>query len=544
MSRSNDLTNGYTIVVPSETEQADLLKNVIPPRRGPTASVPGVALSEGLLMADEMYTFARMPNYLGLVTAEMKSRPIPHIFREEETRALDELYAEWYPDLLGWIVPQIRAPYQAYNKTSKVGWPGFFIPPDKFAYVSHFMPEVLAGDLSRFEGAFISMNVRLQVDSLLKERDFLFLDSDGTVTSRLIDAKAKSVRTPVGPRTGSRTRLVFNLPVYNLIKQVWDSAVGDVYNKWPAFHHNIFGGELLPIRGKHICLDVKHFERHTAACNRTRAAAIGGVYGACGALTAKLPFVVPTSDWKGARMAYVNREAGWSDQYASGDSAVAPSQKEILHVIYAAFFVSQLGYSRETALNQVAVGGEARLTIRNFGDDNSIDGDPAVLDDFMAFAGQYLSVQEEDPPKFLGFIEERGKWMLPPLSYLQKTYQNERRPGSNFRKYPFLGWVERRNIYKKLGHPDIVRIWEEEDQLLNRVGLPWYRILELADKERRDAFFAREDATNPYLLQNKEYLLTPIEQKNMGTHQLLEPATTGRMLKQLVSKSIAAKLQL
>lgn len=360
MKASSVPVKGYIVHTPSEKEQGELLGHVIPRRRGPTPSVPGVSMAEGLLMGDEMYAFAGYDEYLGLCTAEMKSRPVPQVFPATETKRLDSLFDGYYGDLLyQFILPNMRAPYQTYQKTSKVGWPGFFIPNNKTAYVMSFMPEVLAGDLSRFDASFITMNVRLQVDPISKVRDYQFVDSSGGVYGVPVDAKFKGVKTPAGPRTASRTRNVFNLMVTNLIAQPYDSAVIDLYNKWPAFHHNIFGNELLPVKGEqHICLDVKMFERATATCNRIRAAYVGGVYGAIKQQNARVPFCCPTDDWKGARMLYVDRSSGFSEQYASGDSAVAPSQKEILHIIYASFFEKYLGYTRANAIRQVAVGGE------------------------------------------------------------------------------------------------------------------------------------------------------------------------------------------
>jgi len=545
MPSSAQILEAYTMSVPSDALQAKLLDKVIPKRRGPTASVPGLSLAEGLLMGDDIMARFDLTEYQRHVTAEMRSRPIPHVFRTEELKPLNDLFTEYYPHVMAWIIPQLRAPYITFNKVSKVGYPGFFIPPNKQDYVSMFMPSVLAGDLDLFKEGFITMNVRLQVDQASKERDFMFC-GDREIYLRTITYKDKLMKTPVGLRAASRTRLVFNYPVYNLIKQVLDSAIGDVFNRWPAFHHNMFGGDLLPVKGHHVCLDIKHFERHTATCNRIRAKMWGGVYGMCSDVSSSLPFAVPTDDWKGARFLHVNREEGWSDQYGSGDSAVAPSQKEIMMCVYVSFFEQELGYTRAEAIKQVALGGDHRLTIRNFGDDNSIDGDKAVVLAFMDYASQFLHVEEETPPKFLGFVWYDGMgWKLPISSYVTKTYLNERRPGSNFRKYPFLGWLERRAIFSKLGHPMSSQVIETENQELTKLGLPWSRVLDIAEKERRDAFLAKETgAVDPLVLQDKEYLMTPLQRVSTGNYTGLGPDSTHRILTQLVSKTIASQLTL
>jgi hypothetical protein len=214
--------------------------------------------------------------------------------------------------------------------------------------------------------------------------------------------------------------------------------------------------------------------------------------------------------------------------------------------VYANFFHTELGYPRTDCCNVVARGGDDRLTIRNYGDDNSIDGDEAVVKAFHAYIKQYLPVEIEDPPRFLGFqwYPEFGKWMLPPTSYLTKVYNNERAPGSNFRKYPYLGWVEKRQVYSKIGHPSIrSEIFPYEDQLLNKLGLPWYDIVRRGDLDRKAAAQAGLDAVNTLALLGKDYAMTPKEQIAAGTHTGLSPEATRTIIPKLVGKHILSKLQ-
>jgi len=544
---ATNVNEGYRIVTPTEAEQRMLREKIISPRRGPTASVPGLSMVEGLLAADEMFDRFGLKQFVGCVTGEMFGRPVPQVFREATVRPLTDLYISWLPAITAWYLPQIKAPHQTYNKVSRVGWPGFHRPENKLHYVLNHMPAVLAGDLDEYRQAFIVMGIRVQAESRDKERDFLFCTSDDEIESRVVDAAGRRVKTAAGPRVGSRTRLVFNLPIYNLIKQIWDTAVHNVFMQHPAFHHDMNNGNILPVRGHHLCLDIKHFERNTASCNRARSAFFGGVYAKCGEVTASIPFAVPTDDWTGARFLYVNRSEGWSDQYASGDSAVAPSQKEILMAVYAEFFHKELGYPREDCCNVVARGGDERLTIRNYGDDNSIDGDKAVVEAFHEYIKQYLPVDIEDPPRFLGFqwYAEAGKWLLPPTSYLSKVYLNERSPGSNFRKYPFLGWVEKRKIYAKIGHPSIAAdIFPAEDRLLDRLGMPWYQIVRNADDDKKAAYQAGLEAVNTLSLLGKDYAMTPKEQIAAGTHTGLSPEATRTIIPKLVGKDILSQINI
>lgn len=544
-SQTTNLNEGYTIVRSSEAEQKKLLTGIISPRRGPSASVPGLSMVEGLLAADEMFSEFGLEPLAGCVTGEMYKRPIPQVFRESDVKALTDLYISWLPMITDWLVPQVKAPYQTYNKISRVGWPGFHRPDNKLHYVLNHMPGILAGDLDMYKQAFIVMGVRVQAESKTKERDYLFVTDDDKIVSRTVTQKDRTIKTPAGPRVSSRTRLVFNLPIYNLVKQIWDTAVHNVFMKWPAFHHDMQNGNILPVRGYHLCLDIKHFERNTASCNRARSAHYGGIYARLGEITASIPFAVPTDSWDGARMLYVNRDQGWSDQYASGDSAVAPSQKEILMAVYANFFHTQLGYPKADCCNVVARGGDSRLTIRNYGDDNSIDGDESVIKAFHEYIKLYLPVEIEEPPRFLGFqwYPDMQKWLLPPTSYLSKVYLNERAPGSNFRKYPFLGWVAKREIYSKIGHPSIrAEIFPREDRLLDRLGVPWYSIVRQGDEDKKRAYQAGLDAVNPLSLLGKDYAMTPKEQIAAGTHSGLSPDATRQIITKLVGPEIQKRL--
>jgi hypothetical protein len=306
----------------------------------------------------------------------------------------------------------------------------------------------------------------------------------------------------------------------------------------------MFGKKILPVKGEHLCLDVKHFERFTADAVRHRGmAVIGGVYGAITKLFAEIPFLVPTADWQDFFFIRPNRKEGWSDQFASGDSAVAPVQKEIFTALYAEYFTQTRSLSTDAAITLVLNGGDESLTIRNYGDDNSLSGDPGELSDVFSFLKQYLHVEVEDPPKFLGF-EWRGDdgWQLPPSSYLLKTYLNERRPFSNFRRYPWLGWVLKRETYELLGDPVIAEnIYPTENKLLEANGIPWSDIAEYAERERRASLMTPGQLTPEWVL-GKDYLMTAAQKLQTGQFIGFKPDRTAPIIKSLLSDEWRSKL--
>jgi len=532
---------GYDIYTPESDES---LKKIINTRRGPSQSVPGLSIEIGCELGDVMFSKFNIPHLVGCVTAEMAQRPVPEVFREEETRPITDLYEKWAPLIYQRVLPEIQAPIQTFNKTSRLGWPIFKATPNKVIALMPFFRLMGAGDFNQFIHAFIIMNVRLQAESKEKVRQYLFYNS-GEIRRREITASDRAVTVEgLGTRTCSRTRLVFNMPVPNLWKQVLDTAIHNVFMNYSTFHHDMFGGKVTPVRNAHMAFDVKHFERHTAAIVRRRAQLFGGYYGKIVDIFAKLPFAVPSSDWKERAFIYPARDRGWSDQFASGDSAVAPAQKEVFTALYAEFFTVAFGYSMQEALNLVFLGGNEKLTIRNYGDDNSVNGDPAVLEDLFTFLKQYLTVEKEEPAKFLGFVHypDLG-WKLPVESYLSKTYLNERRPNGNFRKFPNLGWVLKRQTFAQIGHPDVAKdVFPYEDAELAKRGLPWSKIMERAEVERIQSM-GSPGVRNPNYVMGKDYIMTAEEKIATGEHVGLMPNDTAPIIKKLLGSEWNSKLR-
>jgi len=522
------------------TRPSDSYHKVINPRRGPTASVPGLTLAAGLSMGDKILGHFGLDQYVGCVTAEPERRAIPFVFNSLETAALTALYKEWAPYIWARLVSELHAPVQTYNKVSRLGWPIFANPENKDVFLHKWFAPLRRGDLTPFERAFIIINVRLQAEARDKARANKFIRNVGTTYEADIGRTERTIEVKgVGQRVCSRVRAIFNMPMPNLYKQVLDTAVHNVFLKYPAFHHDMFNGRLLPVEGSHLCFDVKHFERFTADAVRHRATGvIGGFYGEIGRLFEEIPFLVPSDDWSNEYFVRINRQGGWSDQFASGDSAVAPVQKEIFTALYGEYFKRTRGVSYEEAINLVFQGGDGRLTIRNYGDDNSISGDKDEMDSVLSHLQGYLKAEEEVPPKFLGFVWYEGLgWKLPPSSYLLKTYLNERAPGRSIRKYPNLGWVQKREVFTKLGHPDIAtNIFPYEDKLLRDYGLTWSMVVRRAEEERLLTLGYTGLNNMNYILE-KDWAMTAEEKLATGEFFGIMPEETAPIIKQLLDKS-------
>jgi hypothetical protein len=490
---------------------------------------------------EQMFTHFKLEQYIGCVTGEMHKRPVPHAFKTEETQALVSLYERRAPAILERILTQIKPPLQPLNKQSRLGFP-FFTRPDskRTTLLPYFSKLEELGPEELLEKAFIIMNVRLQAESRRKKRDMLFLADDGTVYNQEVTEKDRTIKILKGEyeKVASRTRLVFNMPAPNLYKQVLDSAIHAVLLEHPAFGHNMYASTgTLPVRGATLCFDVKHFERHTASISRARAKLIGGLYGRIVDCFTKAPFLCPSDTWKSYHMLWPDRAAGWSEQFASGDSAVAPLQKEVFLALYMEVAERILGIPATQSMDFVLQGGDERLTIRNYGDDNSLSGDRHVLDETFSLMKEYLHVEKEDPEKFLGFLWTQDGWRLGVNSYLEKTYLNERAPFSPFRKYPLFGWVEKRKVYQQYGVADLDgKVFPMENLILDQHSRPWSKYLIGAQTEAHQASRMLGAWRHPAWLLGKDWQMTAEEKINTGLYEGLYPAETKPMIRKLLGE--------
>lgn len=523
-------------VVPIPDSENERMRRIVNAPRGPTLSVPNTDVATSYRMADEIFTEFGLDQYVGCVTAEMKHRPIPFVFRTEETANLTQLYVKWAPLIFRRIFSEIVPPVQTYNKISRLGWPYFSNPENKGEILRRDFKIMSEEGVAKYKSAFVIVGLRLQAESKKKEREFLFLTDDFRVVKRTVTARERTIEVKgLGERVTSRFRGVNNMPLPNLWKQVLDTAIHNAFLRYPAFHHDMFNNRILPVEGAHACFDVKHFERFTADAVRHRGRLFGGMYAEIDDIFSRIPYAVPTENRKRFAFIYPNRDEGWSDQFASGDSAVAPVQKEIFTALYAEYFATTRKLTPTEAIETVFQGGDGQLAIRNYGDDNSVSGDPKEIEDVYAFLKNYLHVEYEEPPKFLGFVWKPERvWRLPLESYLTKTYLNERAPLSNFRPYPNLGWVEKRKVYLKHGEAVVGQeVYPYEDKLLLRYGQSWPEVERKADAERRDTLLT-PGQLSPLWLLGKDYAMTADEKLSTGEFIGLQPQETAPIIIQLL----------
>lgn len=513
-------------------------RRIVNPRRGPVLGVPGLGWRDVEYVRTPLFARFGLTEYNKSTTGEMYSRPVPHAFESSKLNRIRELYAKHAPKLFRRILPMVKPPVQPLNKVSRLGWPNFNVPESKKETVQPVFDHLLHDGLGdSLRGAWVIMNVRLQEEAADKERDFLFVSKDGWVYERKIGPSDRVIRTPVGPRLASRTRLVFNEPVHNLIKQILDTAIHNTLLTFPIWHHNMYGDPAASFRGAPfiLALDVKHMERFTAAAVAERARIIGGLYEELQMAFLALPYLCPSDDWKRFFLLYPDLAAGWMVQFASGDSAVAPSQKELFFCLFLEFALTYLKMDEDSAITWVLEGGDARVRILNYGDDNFFAGEETTVRALYSFLQGWLEVQEEQPPAFLGFNFVDGKFQLRLRSYLVKTYMPERRPGSAFRPYPFFGWREKRRTYGLFGDAALQgSVFPTEDRLLDEVGLPWSRILQLAQEEEKRIYETAKGMALPDWVLGKDYLLTAEQKLATGLYEGWSSVETQPMLKRLL----------
>lgn len=535
---------------------------LVPRRRSGDYSLPltrdRVLSIEGeFRIGDELLTKFGLSNFVGGSNAESPSRPIPTVFRASDTDAITNVVVPRLPDLFRWLAPQVRAPWQSYTEQSRLG-PPYYKPYDDKRWVlsseaTGLLQSYLSMDYSILDNFATGIGQRIQAEDINKPRVFTFLNPSGVPYQATLNRKDIKVNVWNHPRHPGRQRNVFNQGSFNLLNQAVDSAFNDVYGRHPAFHHDVARAGAM-VKGPVLAFDVSHMERLTARIVFERAAVIGGTYDGFQRYMKKMPYLVPTDDWSRAFFIWVNYEDGWMAQFGSGNSAVSPSQKDIFMVLYSLFAEQCLGVPREKSFDWVAAGGNERLRIFNFGDDNFIfspAGEQKVLDDVFAFMSQYLTVKVETPPKFLGLEYDGKEFRLTVASYLLKTYQNERGPVPPFRRYPNMGWVEKRKLYSQIGYPIIGgKVIPEEDRLLKEHGAPWVHVLSKAIEER-DAL-NRENALKQsyfssaaYLLGKADYLIdheTKVKVGSIGGYTGFTPRETTPIVKYAVNKELSAML--
>jgi hypothetical protein len=518
-------TKGY-ITTPADAA----LHDRIPKRRGPISVMPGRPPADDYPLIDNiMKQF--LPEFVGQSTQERWKRPIPHMEHESEIAPLIQLFSEFAPLLYPWLKQRVLPVVQTYDKKSRLGYPEFSISEEKTEIVLSYLDKIWRHDLSFMEGAYVTCNVRLQPDPPTKVREYTYLDDSLQAYTEEVDAEGR--RDKKTGRLTSRTRLVFNFPLVNMATQIADTAIHHAILQFPFAHHRMNTWVRRTINAPaRFFMDVKHFDRNVGPLIPIRAKQLGALYSDLTDQMLACPYLVPTEKWKPA-FVKPDRSAGYMVQLGSGISAVAPVAKELFLILYTTFWMREKGTSFERAL-ETMVKGTPELTIMNYGDDNIVTGEPGVVKRCVDYISEYLPIEEEDPPRFLGYNYDPQKgFFLSKDSYLKNFYLNERAPGSRFRQYPWMGIVLRRRVYAEQGDPTVTtEVVPFEREMWKEIGLTEDLLISFY---QRDVEAAGSQAMLDYrVVLGKHYQLSTAERALLPDYGVLDVSYTSFALRKLL----------
>lgn len=487
-----------------------------------------------------------LEDYADSVVAEMFSRPIVEAAYPGEHAAIRDAYERVFPLLLRWLLKRTRRKPSSFKNESRVGAPYVGRLDSKR---DELMPQFLdavhstEAEARRFtDNGWNMINVRLQPERVGRVRDMTFISGDGEVYRAKIGVDERRVTNREKTVSGiaQRTRDIFMPHKANLATLFVDNALHEPELDSRLCGTNMFGqSDTIIPRGAQATLftDIRHMDRYTGECVRFRAACIGGIYEMWINAMLDQPYLVPSDGWTNA---WWVRVLG-NSQLPSGLSPVAPIQKELMICLYTVCLSERRGIDLERALELIMHGGDGAFTVRNYGDDNALAGDRSELDYWMAFASERMAIEEEKPPKFLGFEydEKDGRFKLTAKSYCLKTWLNERPPASMWRKNAHYGWVRRREAYMQYGDvEEMQRIYDIENEVLAAHGVPWADIETAAAEE--EAEFG-SDAIGFGTL-DKEWLLSAEERARLPGYELVDEQTATEMTRMMVGPEVRAQL--
>lgn len=538
-----------------DREQA---RKIVPPRRGAIPSFPGLSILQQTIVAKQLFEQFGLEEYVGCVTSEMRRRPLMHAFHRSRTAQLRPIIERWMPAVVDFFLERMTPGTVTFNKTSRTGYPYFTTTVNKKEIALATYARLVRGDTSSLDHAFATANVRLQTEKPSRVREFNFLSPEGVAYSAEVSGADRQVkvksRSASGPVTlelfGSRTRDVALYPPENNVLQVVDTLYHHAQLSCSSFKFNMYGpGGMPPMRSHVLAIDVSHFERFLPEADRIRAACIGGVYATTAQLLDRLPFLVPADNWQDYFLVSVNEAAGWLMQYASGRSSVAPVAKDVMSCVLSEYGKVRFKLSDSEAIKFATGSGNDKLLICDYGDDqvysSNDKGELAAIRDFI---GSFFDIKDEVPPKFLGFIyQPDGQWKLGVASYLLKNYLAERKPGSNFRPWPNLGLLLKRDNYARYG---VAKLREEvfpaEERALKAVGLDWGIVVARGRAEEQEMLKISKEAIevvkDANFLLGKEYLLSEEQLAHVPTvtgekmYATLAPSEAAAMVRTLVSR--------
>jgi len=565
---------GLYSVSPATESEYDL----IPRRRAPIRPLPGLTMHDANYMKERAFDYAELNAFMDCWTFEPFRRPIPFVATDKKPERALSAFVQYAPDVLKFLLPNVSAHTQTYNKISRLGYPVHVNPKtpdqvlkilndlgvdrspnddrvdsltglpvyDKMTILFALFDELDAGDDSRYRHSFSTLGGRLQYEDPDHKRNGLFISDEGVVYEADITRADRTMFiSEIGrDMVGSRYRGVVNAAIINLYIQNWDTMLHGTIMKYPLCDSNVYTDLRWPHDAEFTTFDCKHYERYLGRIVFEYAKLIGGRYGTWLTKLASDPYLVLSDSRRRAFKVQPRFGPGQYPQFGSGIACVADLGKLVNICVRVAFYHEVSGLSKEEAVRVTMSGTHDGLRHWMYGDDNRVQGDSAKREQFTKYMGQYFDIEIDDHPKYLGTVwrQDLDMFRLPSTTYNLKLYLRER--DFSWYTYPHLGNVERRETFRRYGEPEIATdIIPFEDELFNEVGHPYYEMVAGAAKEKRESNLTGINLDEKEVT-DKEYLMTAEEQVASGRFWGLPPSRTAEIAKQIVSQEVANQLRI
>lgn len=486
----------------------------------------------------------------------MASRPIPFVSTDPKPKRSLEKFKKYINPLLEYLLPHVRPHVQTINKISSLGYPVNCNPGEGLDPVSHvqvwqskfdvfleFCEPMMHLDFSAFDDSYHTIGTRKQNEAPSKDRTFQFIDDDGHIYERIISGADRTIQVPqLGAMIGSRTRTITRPDPRNLFLQCWDSMLHNALMTFPLHKTNIYNKEEWPQDAYIKTFDCKHFERYLGMLAIEYAQAIGGVYAEQMLKLIYLSFIVPSDTWRSSFEITPQYGPNVFPQFSSGLACVADLAKLATDTAAIGYFHEVLHMDMFASIDATLSGTSPGLRRWNYGDDNRMMGEQSKVDDFIHYMGDIFDVEVDDTPQYVGAIHRADirRFVLPRRTYNLKLYQPER--DYDWKDYPSLGMVERRNVFTEFGEPEIAaHVIPYENDLWNAIDRPYTTIVGEAVRERVTAN-KRGVSLTSLQVTDKSYLMTEEEKLHCGQFWHLTPDVTATIANLLVGENVKQHL--
>jgi len=539
----------------------------IPRRRGPIRPIPGLTMAEANEMKMRALERDGFTDYLPCWTFEPKRRAIPFMTTDQKPQIVNELFLKYVGPILDILVPRIKPRIQTINKISSLGYPvnsnpktyldtqqicrrvGLNLPgaSNKFdILVDGLFPELDAGDISRYKDSFGTWGSRLQYELPDKKREGLFISDAGDVYKDEITRESRSefIQELDDVFVGSRHRGVLNAAAINLYLQCWDTLLHSAIMEFPLCYANVYNHRKYPADTHFVTFDCKHYERYLGKLVFSYAQAIGGRYGEWMTKLATDPHLVPSDTKKTAWLLKPIINNKQHPQLGSGLSLVSTVGKLGNLAAQTHYFVERYKMKPHDAVMTALLGTYDGVTREMYGDDNRARGPKDKCKDFVNFLGEIFDIEEDEHPKYLGtkWRPDIEEFLLPTSTFDLKMYLRER--DYTWYSYPALGFMERRNVFRQYGEPEIAKdVIPFQDSLFAMIDKPIIGMINAARDEGLAAN-SKGDTLSQEEVTDKEYMLTPEEQVKTGRFWGLDERRTTQIARSIVSETINKQLRL